>query len=134
MAYITLAGNSREEVLALARLYRQFAKIEQAFDQSRYRSERELRRLKLDTHNIAAFQKLLSAMHYPHALFRAEPHILASNTKSQSGLWAYGISGDHPIVLVQVKDEEELALVGDLLQAHRFWRNRGFASTLVILN
>lgn len=134
VAYITMAGNSREEMLALARQYRHLSKIEQAFDQSRYRGERELRRLKLDTHDIAHFQKLLSAMHYPHALFRAEPHILASNTKSQSGLWAYGISGDHPIILVQVNDEEELGLVSDLLQAHHFWRSRGFASTLVILN
>jgi len=134
VSYITLAGNSRDEMMNLARQYRYLPRIEQAFDQSRYRSERELRRLSLDTNDIARFQKLLSALHYPHALFRAEPHILAANTKSQSGLWAYGISGDYPVVVVQVNDEEELGLVGDLLQAHRFWRNRGFSSTLVILN
>lgn len=134
IAFITLASQSREEALAVARRYRQWGQIEQAFNQSRYRGERELRHLGLDSHDIARFQRLLSALLYPQPTFRARPEILAANSRPQPSLWAYGISGDYPILLVQVSDEEQLELVYELVQAHRFWRNRGFTCTLVILN
>ena len=134
VAYITVAGDAQEDVIALARRYRQWAQIDQAFSQSRYRGERELRNLGLDSNDIARFQRLLSALLYPQPTFRAQPDVLASNSKPQPSLWAYGISGDYPIVLVQVGDEDQLELVFELVQAHRFWRNRGFTCTLVILN
>lgn len=134
VAYITIAGATEEEVIALARRYRQWGQIDQAFNQSRYRGERELRNLGLDSSDIARFQRLLSALLYPQPTFRAQPEILASNSRPQPSLWAFGISGDYPIVLVQVSDEDQLGLVYELVQAHRFWRNRGFTCTLVILN
>jgi cyclic beta-1,2-glucan synthetase len=134
VTYITLASDSREGALTLARQYQHAARIDRAFDQARFSSERELRRLALDTDTISHFQKLLSSLPYPHAMLRDAPSILATNSKSQSSLWSYGISGDYPIILVQIKVEQELGLVGELVNAHRFWRNRGFDSTLVILN
>jgi cyclic beta-1,2-glucan synthetase len=134
VAYITIAGDSQENVIALAQRYRQWGQIDQAFSQSRYRGERELRSLGLDSNDIARFQRMLSALLYPQPTFRAQPEILALNSRPQPSLWAYGISGDYPIVLVQINDEEQLELVYELVQAHRYWRNRGFTCTLVILN
>ena len=52
----------------------------------------------------------------------------------QPRLWAQGISGDLPIVLVRIDDIEDAAIVRELLRAHEYWRMKGLAVDLVILN
>ena len=49
-------------------------------------------------------------------------------------MWAFGISGDYPILLARIRDEAEGELLQDLLQAHIYWRRRGLVVDLVILN
>ncbi len=73
-------------------------------------------------------------MLYPYQGLRAEPSLLAANTRGQPGLWAYGISGDYPILLVRISGEERLAVIRELVQAHAYWRKRGLKIDLVILN
>ena len=53
---------------------------------------------------------------------------------AQSGLWSQGISGDLPIVLLRISDTENLDIARELLQAHEYWRMKGLAADLVILN
>jgi cyclic beta-1,2-glucan synthetase len=49
-------------------------------------------------------------------------------------LWAHGISGDLPIVLVRIDHVEDLEIVRQLLRAHEYWRMKRLAVDLVILN
>jgi cyclic beta-1,2-glucan synthetase len=134
LAFITAAARSRGAMIAIARNYQTWSLIERAFDQARYRSEQEMRQLDVGSPDIQNFQKMLSALLYPHGALRAAPPVLAANAKAQPGLWAFGISGDYPIVVVRIGDETEVALVRELVQAHRYWRNRNFKVTLVVLN
>ena len=76
--------------------------IVRAFDQARARAELELRQLDLTTTDLERIQTLLSALLYPHAALRADRATLAANRKGQAGLWAFGISGDYPILLVRM--------------------------------
>lgn len=71
-------------------------------------------------------------MLFPHRALRADANTLANNHKGQPGLWAYGVSGDYPIVLIYIREDEDLALVQELLQAHTYWRNRHIKIDLVI--
>ncbi len=114
--------------------YQTWATVEHAIGQSRARAELELRQSTLSTVELERFQALLSALLYPYHGLRAEPSLLAANTRGQPGLWAYGISGDYPILLVSISEEEGLTVVRELLQAHSYWRNRGLKIDLVILN
>ena len=60
---------------------------------------------------------------------RAAPRVLAPNRQGQSGLWAYGISGDLPILLVTIGEARTSTLVRAGLLAHtllaaaRAWRS-----------
>ena len=56
------------------------------------------------------------------------------NRRGQSGLWGYAISGDLPIVLLQIGDLANIDLVRQLVQAHAYWRLKGLAVDLVIWN
>jgi cellobiose phosphorylase len=56
------------------------------------------------------------------------------NRRGQSGLWGYSISGDLPIVLLEIADPANIELVRQLVQAHGYWRLKGLAVDLVIWN
>ncbi|MFQ6100929.1 MAG: GH36-type glycosyl hydrolase domain-containing protein [Anaerolineae bacterium] len=134
VAYITLVAESRQKALALAHRYRDWLNIKRAFDQARSCSELELRRLDLPTSQLECIERLVSILYYPCSALRAAPATLAANAKGQSGLWAYGISGDYPILLVRTHSQQGISLLHELLQAHAYWRKRQVKIDLVILN
>ncbi len=65
---------------------------------------------------------------------RAEAAIILNNFRGQSGLWSHSVSGDLPIVLLHIYDQESIDLVRQLVQAHAYWRLKGLAVDLVIWN
>jgi cyclic beta-1,2-glucan synthetase len=134
LVILTLAAETRPVALDLAGRYQSWSVIEQTFNQARTRAEQRLRQLGFDAPLLQQTQQLLSLLLYPHRARRAEPALLTTNQKGQSGLWGFAISGDYPILLVRLQQEEELSLVQDLLKAHAYWRNRHLKIDLVILN
>jgi cyclic beta-1,2-glucan synthetase len=133
LAFITLAARSRASALALAARYQSWSAIANGVDSARRQTELALRQLELNS-SLEHVQQLLSAILYPNPALRSAPEILAENRKGQSGLWAYGVSGDYPILLVRVGDVTETPLVRELLRAHTYWRSQQLMIDLVILN
>ena len=133
VTFLTLAAASRAEALEKLSHYQSGQAIYHAFNNARAQSERELLEQGLDAPVVENIQRLLSALLYPAAALRAAPHILAQNEKGQSGLWAFGISGDHPILLVRVYNGESPLLV-EALQAFNYWRSHHITINLVVLN
>lgn len=134
LAYLTLAAATRQAALDLAERYQSWPTLERAFNRARTQSEFDLRQLGFDTDLFRHTQQLLGLLLYPHRARRAEPATLAANQKGQPGLWAFGISGDYPILLVYLQTESELPLAQELLQAHTYWRQRQLKVDLVFLN
>jgi cellobiose phosphorylase len=79
------------------------------------------------------FMRMAGSLVYANPSLRARASLIARNRKGQSSLWAYGISGDLPIVLLRVSEESGLELVRQVLQAHAYWRHKGLRVDLVIL-
>ncbi|HEY0073147.1 MAG TPA: glucoamylase family protein, partial [Abditibacteriaceae bacterium] len=134
LAFTTFAGPSREAVLQIAEKYRDIQAAERALDLAWTHAQLEMHHLGLDDEALQGFQHLASYMIYPFDALRAPAKRLRDNRRSQSGLWAHGISGDLPILVLNVGDERDLPFVREAMQAHAFWRRRGFACDLVILN
>ncbi len=93
-----------------------------------------LRQLGAGSGDAQLFSELASALVYPGSRFRTNADLIRANRRGQSGLWAMGISGDLPIVLLRVTSEQNLAIVRQMLQAHAYWRQKGLAVDLVIWN
>ena len=82
------------------------------------------------------FAHLAAALLVADARWRAKAVALARNRVNglgQPGLWALSISGDLPIVLLQVDQPAQRGLVRQLLRAQAWWRRQGLAADLVIL-
>jgi cyclic beta-1,2-glucan synthetase len=79
-------------------------------------------------------ERLASRVFFSDESLRVDGETLAKNTLGQEGLWRFGISGDLPIVLVRVKEPEDVQLVRQVLTAHEHWRLMGLKADAVILN
>ena len=92
------------------------------------------RHLGISVEQAQLSERLGSRVFFSDASLRAEEETLASNTLAQDGLWKHGISGDLPIVLVRVREPQDLGLVRQVLIAHEHWRLKGLKADAVILN
>ena len=93
-----------------------------------------LRQLNASEADAQLYARLAGAVLFSQGALRADPSIIRQNRRGQSGLWGYAISGDLPIVLVQISDVANLELVRQLVMAHAWWRLKGLAVDLVIWN
>ena len=134
LVFTTLVAHSREEALATAEKYRQRATFERASSLAWTQAQVQLHHLRITQDEAHLFQRLANRLLYVDPTLRAAPQELAKNRGGQSGLWAYGISGDLPIALVRIETEEEREVARQLLRAHEYWYRKGIAADLVILN
>jgi cyclic beta-1,2-glucan synthetase len=134
LAYVTVAAETRERVVELVEKYQDLRETDRAHELAWYQAQLEPRHLRVTAEEIQRYQQLASYMLYPNARLRAAERQLRQNRLGQSRLWAYGISGDLPILVVTVGDRSDADLVREALIAHTLWRMRGFKSDLVILN
>jgi len=134
IVYTTLVANSREQTLEIAEKYRQPATFERESTLAWTRAQVQLHHLRITQDEAHLFQRLANRLLYVDPTLRAAPQVLAANRSGPSGLWAHGISGDLPIALVRIEQDQELDLVRQLLRAHEYWGLKGVPADLVILN
>ncbi len=134
VTFSTLVTSSREAALDLADKYHDPAIFERAATLAWTRAQVELHHLRVEPGEAHLFQRLANRVLYSDPSLRPSPEVLARNTEGQSGLWALGISGDLPIVLVRIDEAGDQEIVRQLLRAHEYWRMKQLAVDLVILN
>jgi cellobiose phosphorylase len=127
-------ADSRELADGLVDKYQDRHLADRVFDLSWTHSQVLLRQLDLSEADAQLHARLASAVLYASAALRADAGVLIRNRRGQSGLWAYAISGDLPIVLLQVGEAAGIELVRQLVKAHAYWHLKGLAVDLVIWN
>lgn len=134
LSFATGMAPSRETALALARRYHEPSAAARTFALAFAHAQSGLRHLGISSEQALLFERLASRVLYTDGSLRASPELLARNTLGQEGLWPHGISGDLPILLVRVVEEDDLPLVRQVLQAQEYWRLKGLSADVVILN
>jgi cyclic beta-1,2-glucan synthetase len=127
-------GDTREVCLGLVEKYQDRRLADRVFDLAWSHSQVALRQINATEADAQLYGHLASSVIYANSSLRADPSILNKNRRGQSGLWGYSISGDLPIVLLQIADPANIDLVRQLVQAHAYWRLKGLAVDLVIWN
>ncbi|KRT75419.1 MAG: glycosyltransferase, cyclic beta-1,2-glucan synthetase [Candidatus Rokubacteria bacterium CSP1-6] len=134
VTFSTLVAPSRAEALGLAEKYRDAATFDRAAMLAWTHAQVQLHHLGIGPDEAHLFQSLASRVLYSDRRLRPSADVLARRTGGPDALWALGISGDLPIVLVQIDEPEDVGIVRELLRAHEYWRIKQLAVDLVILN
>jgi cyclic beta-1,2-glucan synthetase len=127
-------GETRDAALSLVEKYRDRRLADRVFDLAWTHSQVVLRQLNATEADAQLYEHLAGPVIYANSSLRADASVLGRNRRGQSGLWGYSISGDLPIVLLQIGDPANIELVRQLVQAHAYWRSKGLAVDLVIWN
>ncbi|WP_246248975.1 GH36-type glycosyl hydrolase domain-containing protein [Chelativorans alearense] len=130
---VTMAAESREAVLRLADRYATPAALDWALDDAAMEAAREARQLSLEPARLPELQALSSLLTCRHPALRAAPEVVAANRLGQPRLWSFGISGDHPILLVKAGDPENIDLLHVLIAGLKIWRRRGILADLIVM-
>jgi cellobiose phosphorylase len=127
-------SDTREGCQALIDKYQDKHLADRVLELSWAHSQVVLRQINATESDAQLYGKLAGPVIYNTPLLRTDPGTIANNHKGQSGLWGYAISGDLPIVLLKIKDPNNIVLVKQLVQAHAYWRLKGLIVDLVIWN
>ena len=93
-----------------------------------------LRQINASEADAQLYNRLAGSIIFANSSLRADPQTIIKNHRGQSALWSYSISGDLPIVLLQIEESSSLDLVKKMVQAHAYWRLKGLIVDLIIWN
>ncbi len=134
IVFSTIVAPSREQVIELVDKYRGPATVERTLALAWTQAQVQLHHLGIDLDEAHLFQRLANHVLYSDASLRPSSDVLNRSTLERSALWAHGISGDLPIVLVRIDEEADLEIVRQLLRAHEYWRMKQLSADIVVIN
>src|SRR5579859_2097014 len=134
IAFWTGVAPSREAALDLLDKHREANSFVRAATLAWTQAQVQLRHLGVDSAEASLYQRLAWHLLYATASMRPPSHTIRGGSGPPSGLWAQRISGDLPIMLLRIDDIEDIAIARQLVQAHEYWRMKGLAADLIILN
>ena len=134
LSFWTVVSSSRASVLDLFDKHQDANAYVRAATLSWTQAQVQLRHLGVTAEEANLFQRIAGHVLYADASMRPSSATIERGSSTRSALWAQGISGDAPIVLLRIEHIEDLAIARQLLQAHEYWQLKQLAVDLVILN
>ncbi|MES3029396.1 MAG: glucoamylase family protein [Pseudomonadota bacterium] len=134
VSFWTFAAGSREAILEVLDQHLHTAACERAAALAWTRAQVQLRHLGVTHRDADNFQRLAGHLIYAASALRPSSEVVAAGAGGQPDLWALGISGDLPLILLRIDDLEHLATARDLLHAAEYWKLQRLPVDVVILN
>ncbi len=133
ISFVTVMADGRDALIDLIEKYRNPEICDAAFWLALTRSQVETKYLNIKAQDMELYQDMISSILFNSPLRRSAESMIRQNHKGQSGLWAYGISGDRPIILVCLNKVEDTEILFEVLKAHEYWRLKDLKVDLVIV-
>jgi cyclic beta-1,2-glucan synthetase len=134
VAFSTMVAPTRDQVMELADKYRGPTTVERTLALAWTQAQVQLQHLGISLDEAHLFQRVANSVLYSDPSTRPPSDVLIRSTLERSALWAHGISGDLPIVLVRIDEAEDLEIVRQMLRAHEYWRMKQLSTDLVVIN
>ncbi len=133
---ITGFGKSEEQVLTIANAYASEESMEDAFSLATIMVNAATKKLGVTGADVHLYNMMLNYLNQTSRININETRkgLLTRNSLGQDTLWKFGISGDRPIILVEMNDLGSLSLAQELLKAFEYYKSKCIFVDLVILN
>ena len=134
--YITGFSKSRDQIDTILDAYNSSSKISTAFKYATLANNINTKTLNITGPDMRNYNIMLDYLYQTsrHFINPERKDILTKNALNQSTLWKFGISGDLPIILVELHDAAYLNLVKEVLKAYEFYKSRSIFIDVVIIN
>ena len=133
ISFVTMIANSKALLMELLDKYNNVENCDAAFWLAVIRSQVEAKYLNIKAKEMELFQDMISDILFISPLRQRQANYIRENHRGQVALWAYGISGERPIVAVTIQKLEDVTILYELLKAHEYWKIKDLRVDLVIL-
>ncbi|MES2431885.1 MAG: glucoamylase family protein [Bacteroidota bacterium] len=127
-------ADTKEQCNGLIAKYQDFHLTNRVLELAWTHSQVILRQINASEWDAQLYARLAGSIIFANDSLRTDAAVIIKNQRGQSGLWGYSISGDLPIVLLQIEDSSNIELVKQMIQAHAYWRMKGLLVDLIIWN
>jgi cyclic beta-1,2-glucan synthetase len=134
LSFWTCVSSSRASVLDLFDKHRDANAFSRAATLAWTQAQVQLYHLGITAEEAHLFQSIAGHVLFADASLRPSSAAIQRGSCTRPALWAHGISGDVPIVLLRIEHVEDIDIARQLLQAHEYWRLKQLAVDLVFLN
>lgn len=131
--WLTGAAASQEECAALAQRCATASAVQPMLQGAGAYRQATLAQCSASEADAQLYERAAAAIVYANPALRADAATLARNRRGQSDLWGFGVSGDVPIVLLQLSGAAPPPLLQQVVQAQAYWRAFGLPTELVLL-
>ena len=132
--FITGISESKEDAIRLSGEYSDIKKLEKAFSIYNKGMQVELRNIGITENQANIYQELAAYILFLNDRRKDREDYIKNINKHQKDLWAYGISGDLKIILLEIKNDDDLDTVRFVLKMHNYFRIQGLKTDLIIYN
>ncbi|WP_324827694.1 GH36-type glycosyl hydrolase domain-containing protein [Qipengyuania zhejiangensis] len=129
VALVTALAPLESEALELVRRYGALSSLDWAEQDCGDSIRHEIQALELAPHRLRDAQLLFAALNIDHG-----PRAPLPSDETRDDLWALGVSGDFPILLIELNERFDVDELQFVLAAHSLWRRKGAQVDLVILH
>ena len=134
VAFVTGAGDNHLAVRAIAEQYSSIDEVDKTFREALDTYQAELHGLELTPDKVSLFNRLVGSIAFSNPALRQATAFIENHFLDRAALWAHGISGDLPIVLVRIDGDGHETLIREVTMGHDFSRRRGLQFDLVLLD
>ena len=129
-------GRSREQINEIIRSYNSSDSIEQAFRFATHMNVVNNKELNITGEDMRVFNIMLNYLYQTTKITVSEERMdyLRKNSLGQDSLWKFGISGDRPIISVEITDISDMNFVFDILKAFEYYKNNSIFVDIIIIN
>ncbi|NLJ82188.1 MAG: hypothetical protein GX330_03585, partial [Bacteroidales bacterium] len=127
-------GKAREQVLDMVNSYQSNIDVNHAFDMATALNNMRTSYSHLKGSQMRLYNAILKYIFQTTSISNKRRAVLQKNTLSQPNLWKFGISGDLPIILVEMDAIENALILKDVLQAYEFYKSRGIYIDIVVID
>ena len=131
---ITGFAKAREQLIQLVEQYQNAIDIEDAFKKSSVYNNMRTGMSLLKGSQMRLYNSISKYILQTATFGDKRQDLLANNKLSQSGLWRFGISGDHAIVLMEIDDINRSGFAKEMLRAFEYYKVHGMVLDLVFIN
>lgn len=131
---VIFVSESKENITENLEYYKNFENVKRTFELAKSKAEEEVRYLGINSRDLITFQKMLPYIIFQNPLKSLYIDKLPKRIYLQSELWKYGISGDLPILLIKIKDINDIYVVKQALKAYEYFKYKNINIDLVILD
>ena len=131
---ITGFAKAKEQLFQLVEQYQNAVDIEDAFKKASVFNNMRTGMSLLKGSQMRLYNSISKYILQTATFGNKRQEVLAKNKLSQSGLWRFGISGDHAIVLMEIDDINKSGFAKEMLRAFEYYKVHGMVLDLVFIN